>query len=94
MRGAHVEHAAHGCDAGGVETQRLVEHRRFLPRVGKRACGAGRGRRTGRREAAGDRGASSAQGGARLQIGGGHGEERTKNMKPMSVTLDVSKLSD
>ena len=23
--GAHVEHVAHGCDAGGVEAQRLVE---------------------------------------------------------------------
>jgi len=24
-RGAHVEHVAHVCDAGGVEAQRLVE---------------------------------------------------------------------
>ena len=24
-RGAHVKHAKHGCDAGRVETQRLVE---------------------------------------------------------------------
>jgi hypothetical protein len=25
MRGAHIEHVAHACDAGGVEAQRLVE---------------------------------------------------------------------
>ena len=48
----------------------------------------------GRLEAAGDRGARSAQGRARLQIyGAGHGEERTWNMLYMSVTLEVSKLS-
>jgi len=29
-RGAHVEHVAHGRDAGGVEAQRLVEGRRAL----------------------------------------------------------------
>ena len=29
--GAHVEHAAHGCDAGRVEAQRLVERRGLLP---------------------------------------------------------------
>ena len=78
--GAHVEHAAHGGDAGGVEAQRLVERRRVLPRVKKEACGAGRGIRVGRREAAGDRGASSVQERARLQIqgrarGGAHGEQ-------------------
>ena len=31
MRRAHVEHAVHGCDAGRVEAQRLVERRRALP---------------------------------------------------------------
>ena len=35
--GAHAEHAVHGCDAGGVEAQRLVERRRALPRVERRA---------------------------------------------------------
>ena len=30
-RGAHVEHALHVRDAGGVEAQRLVEGRRGLP---------------------------------------------------------------
>eukprot|EP00964_Phaeocystis_antarctica_P111985 scaffold76209_cov58-Phaeocystis_antarctica.AAC.3 len=41
--GAHVEHVAHVCDAGGVEAQRLVERRRVLPRVERRAYGARRG---------------------------------------------------
>ena len=40
--GAHVEPVGHGCDAGGVEAQRLVEHRRGLPRVERGACGTGR----------------------------------------------------
>ena len=39
--GAHDEHGAHGRDAGGVEAQRLVERRRALPRVERRAYGAG-----------------------------------------------------
>ena len=29
--GAHVEHVDHGCDAGRVEVERLVERRRVLP---------------------------------------------------------------
>ena len=46
--GAHVEHAVHGCDAGRVEAQRLVERRRFLP---SRKEGTMRGEvRDGRRE--------------------------------------------
>eukprot|EP00964_Phaeocystis_antarctica_P096347 scaffold62657_cov64-Phaeocystis_antarctica.AAC.7 len=62
--GAHVEHVAHFCDAGRVEPQWLVEHRRVLPRVEKQGMrGAGRWVREG---GAGDRGASSAQGRARL----------------------------
>jgi hypothetical protein len=28
---AHIEHSAHGCDAGGVKAQRLVERHRSLP---------------------------------------------------------------
>ena len=35
--GAHEEHVVHGCDAGRVEAQRLVERRRVLPRVERRA---------------------------------------------------------
>jgi len=43
-RGAHVEHLGHGCDAGGVEAQRLVEGRRALPsRRGGYAMRGGRG---------------------------------------------------
>eukprot|EP00964_Phaeocystis_antarctica_P125261 scaffold88885_cov49-Phaeocystis_antarctica.AAC.3 len=41
--GAHFEHAAHVRDAGGVEAQRLVERRRALLRVERRAYGVGRG---------------------------------------------------
>eukprot|EP00964_Phaeocystis_antarctica_P156659 scaffold126464_cov39-Phaeocystis_antarctica.AAC.3 len=50
MRGAHLEHAAHGCDVGRVEVKRLVERRRPLPsqkqgvRCGAR-CGPGAGGR-------------------------------------------------
>ena len=41
-----------------------------------------------------DRDVSSVQGRARLQIvGTGHGEERTRNIWYMVVTLEVSKLS-
>ena len=48
----------------------------------------------GGREAAGDGGASSAQGrGLDCRFGAGQGEERTWNMLAMLVTLEVSKLS-
>eukprot|EP00964_Phaeocystis_antarctica_P063635 scaffold38196_cov42-Phaeocystis_antarctica.AAC.1 len=57
--GAYVEYGAHVRDAGSVEAQRLVERRRGLRRVERRVYRAGRGVRVGRREAAGDRGASS-----------------------------------
>eukprot|EP00964_Phaeocystis_antarctica_P135920 scaffold100326_cov51-Phaeocystis_antarctica.AAC.4 len=40
--GAYVEHVDHVCDAGGIEAQRLVERRRALPRVERRACDAGK----------------------------------------------------
>ena len=68
--GAHVEHVAHGCNFGRIEAQRLVERRRALSRVERRAyirCGAKCG--PGGWEAAGDRGARSVQGRDRLQIG-------------------------
>ena len=39
--------------------------------------------------------ASSVQGGGLdCRFGAGHGEERTRNMRNMLVTLEVSKLSD
>ena len=49
----HAEHVLHGRDAGGVEAQRLVERRRGLLRVERRAYGEARcwsvgGRRRGR----------------------------------------------
>jgi len=40
-RRAHEEHAAHVCDAGGVEAQRLVEGRRALPSRREGTCDAG-----------------------------------------------------
>ena len=46
--------------------------------------------RVERREAAGSGG---ARGGRYWRVGARACAERTKNMKPMSVTLDVSKLS-
>ena len=50
--------------------------------------------RAGRREAAGDRAAHAACGaGLDCRLMAGHVEERTANMLPMSVTLEVSKLS-
>ena len=65
--GAHREHVARACDAGGVEAQRLVERRRALLRVEREGmwCGARyAGRQAG--EAAGDGGARSVQARARL----------------------------
>ena len=97
-RGAHVEHGAHGCDAGGVKAQRLVEGRRVLPsrREGMLRCGGerwepGGGRAWGvmaahKRHA---RGTGPIQG---LGAKGTRGE-RTWNMAYMVVTLEVSKLS-
>ena len=50
-RGAHPKHGLHGCDAGRVEAQRLVERRRLLPsRKGsthKKRGKSGPGRREG-----------------------------------------------
>ena len=93
MRGARPKHVEHGCNAGRVETQRLVECLRALPSRKKgmrgevRGTGGGRAVRWRRREQrargrvpTGDRGA-------------GHAAERTANMALMSVTLDVSRLS-
>eukprot|EP00964_Phaeocystis_antarctica_P103349 scaffold68639_cov42-Phaeocystis_antarctica.AAC.1 len=92
-RGAHVEHVAHVRDAGGVEAQRLVERRRGLPRVERRAYGAGR---DSAREAGGGgrpRCTQRAGGGPDCRLGAGHGEERTWNIWYIVVTLEVSKLS-
>ena len=96
MRGAHGEHVAHVRDAGRVEGQRLVERRRVLPsrkegvRCGVR-CGPGAG---GRGPAAAYERHARREGPA-VKVGGSRAcAERTVNMPLMSVTLDVSKLSD
>jgi hypothetical protein len=53
-RGAHLEHAAHVRDAGGVEAQWLVEGRRLLPSRREGTCDARGGEvRAGRREGLG-----------------------------------------
>eukprot|EP00964_Phaeocystis_antarctica_P005628 scaffold3067_cov67-Phaeocystis_antarctica.AAC.3 len=64
--GAHPEHVAHVRDAGGVEAQRLVEGRRALPRANEGHTVWCEVQSTGRREVAGDRGAPSVQGRARI----------------------------
>ena len=70
-RRAHVEHGVHSLDAGRVKAQRLVERRRVLPRVGRRACDAGRGARARRREGREAAAAHAAcTGRARLKAGG------------------------
>ena len=92
--GAHVEHVVHVRDAGGVEVQRLVERMGALPRVARRAYAAvgGAGRRAGGRRRASTVHAA-CMGRLDCRLGAGHGEERTRNMLAMSVTLEVSKFS-
>eukprot|EP00964_Phaeocystis_antarctica_P055720 scaffold32796_cov48-Phaeocystis_antarctica.AAC.1 len=72
----------------------LALDREFAPcRVARRAYGARQGvaRKGGRRRA------TAAQAGRRgecdCRLGAGHGEERTSNIQPKLVTLEVSKLS-
>ena len=85
MRGAHVEHLLHSCDLGRVEAERLIECHRVLPsrKQGKRWAWAGGSARA----ACTGRGPGCKGWGARACA------ERTKNMRCMVVTLDVSKLS-
>ena len=97
-RGAHLKHAAHGCDAGGVEAQRLIEHLRVLPSREERAY-IRRGPRCGPAQTGGY-GSVAAGGGTctgrapTKGLGAVHDcGERTLNMFFMVVTLDVSKLS-
>ena len=73
--GAHGEHEAHGCDAGGVEAQRLVERCRALPQGGHTVRGE---LRAGGRQARWHR--HSVLGRARLYTDRGQGTG-TLNMK-------------
>ena len=57
---AHVKHAAHVRDVGGVQAQGLVEGLRDLPRVESRAHTVQGRLRAGRREAMGDGGVHAA----------------------------------
>eukprot|EP00964_Phaeocystis_antarctica_P028390 scaffold16009_cov32-Phaeocystis_antarctica.AAC.1 len=81
-RGAHIEHAAHVCDAGRVETQRLVERRRGLPSRKERIrCWRHVGWEAER--AWGGRGACSGQARSRLGIGGaGYARSAPKTCPP------------
>eukprot|EP00964_Phaeocystis_antarctica_P045271 scaffold26050_cov53-Phaeocystis_antarctica.AAC.2 len=88
--GAYVEHADHACDAGGVEAQQLVERRRVLPRVKRRAYGAVRGAEY-REAGAGGRSWCTQRVGEGSTVDGEQ-EERTKNIWLMSVTPEVSQL--
>ena len=92
-RRAHQKHAIRACDAGRVETQRLVERRRILLSQGcfEAGRGAGKEMREGRGVAVtqvvciekdrGDIGRRGTRSG------------RTANMAYMLVALDVSRLS-
>jgi len=75
-RGAHVEHAVHGRDLGGVKAQRLVEPLRALPsrREGHMhmlRCGASAGREAGGCGAVAAQAACTEK--ARLEAAGGQG---------------------
>ena len=89
-RGAHEEHVLHGCDAGRVECQRLVERQGVLPRVERRASDAGRGVGWEAGGVWGSVGASGMHGQGRTQGWEQRARaERTWNMRSMVVTLDV-----
>jgi hypothetical protein len=93
-RGVHPEHRLHGRDLGGVEAQRLVERRRCLPSRRKRHAMRGE-MRAGRREGEGRRRRWwHARGRPDSRLGGRRAHaERTWNIDPMFVTLEVSRLS-
>ena len=94
MRGAHVEHAVHGCDAGRVEAQRLVEECVLPSRKEGVRCGARCvGREAGGRWPAAAHERHAWREGPAVEAGGARAcVERTWNMLLMSVTLDVSQL--
>ena len=94
-RGAHAEHEFHGRDLGRVEAERLVERRRALP---SRKAGVRRGKRYGPGGVGalggGDASSVHREGPTHTRLVGARARaERTRNMKLMSLTLDVSKLS-
>ena len=79
---AHEKHVAHGCDAGCVEAQRLVERRRGLPRVKRRAYGAWRG--VGRGVGGGGRPDSNCREGPSCRVAVGHERSAPKTWTPCS----------
>ena len=94
MRGAHGEHVVHGCDAGRVEAERLVERRRVLRsrKEGVR-CGARCGPGAGQRGPAAAHKRHARREGPAVKAGRARAcAERTQNMLLMSVTPEVSQL--
>jgi hypothetical protein len=80
-RGAHVEHAVHGRDLGGVKAQRLVERRRVLPSRREEHAIWSEVQEAGRRGAWGGGGASGVHGEGPTQgLGVRARAERTENM--------------
>eukprot|EP00964_Phaeocystis_antarctica_P025646 scaffold14435_cov55-Phaeocystis_antarctica.AAC.2 len=82
MRGAHLEHVAHGRDAGRVEAERLVERRRGLPsrKEGVR-CGVRCGPRAGGSGPAAAHARHAREEGPAVKAGGAEAcAERTTNM--------------
>ena len=88
-----MEHVVHISDLGRVEAERLVERLRALCRVERRACDAGRGTAQEREGVGWRRRNQHARVGPDSGMGARARAECTWNMKPMLVTLDVSKLS-
>jgi hypothetical protein len=93
---AHIEHGAHVCNAGGVKAQRLVESKRTLPSpkgASEHTKGSAWQGRNGTERRVNQERARRACGPQLRSVGRRRRRKRTKNMKPMSVTLEVSKLS-
>ena len=83
--GAHVEHVAYVCDAGGVEAQRLVERPRVLPRVKRRAYAVRGELRSWRREGGGRRRCKQGAGeGSTADLGQGMGRSARRTSSPCS----------
>ena len=82
MRGAHVEHAVHGFDAGRIEAERLVELVRGLPRRNEGVrCGARCGPGAGERGPAAAHKRHARREGPAVKAGGDRAcAERTLNM--------------
>jgi len=98
--GVRLEHVAHICDAGGVESQQMVEGLRVSKHAAhvRDAGGVETQRLVERRRflprvESRECGAGVCRRWLDCRLGAEHAEERTLNMLFMDVTLEVSKLS-